>query len=229
MPAIPNCRKIKLLGNSFSRLCSQLSSKVVCKLMRWWSNFKMLSSPNNKCHFFIINLLLLQIFLFSGRKLIGSFCLTHLIVGRNLMPGSCHFGSLTKGQNYSASPDLPDVWKYLSAQINQQAIAVFLDLVLLGRYSIRAKAPPVFSEGNLPACYPAVFHYSWVSGILRQYPNPFPNVLDYCVWRGKRVTCVCMCVCICMRWPGSSWPLHVFDKRQCVLGALRCLFFPKRL
>lgn len=57
------------------------------------------------------------------------------------MPGSCHFGSLTKGQNYSASPDLPDVWKYLSAQINQQAIAVFLDLVLLGRYSIGAKAP----------------------------------------------------------------------------------------
>lgn len=39
----------------------------------------------------------------------GSFCLTHLTVGRNLMPGFCHFGSLTEGLNYSASPDLPDI------------------------------------------------------------------------------------------------------------------------
>lgn len=70
----------------------------------------MLFSPKSKFHFFIINLLLLWIFfLFAGKKVIGSFCLAHLIVGRNLMPGSCHFGSLTKGLIYSASPDLPDV------------------------------------------------------------------------------------------------------------------------
>lgn len=119
----------------------------------------MLASPNNKLNFFIINLLLLWIFLFSGRKLISSFCLTHfLIAGRNLMPGSCHFGSLTKGLIYSASPDLPDVRKYLSAQINQQATAVFwmsyswAGTVFLGKESHVFSEVKV-SEGNLPGCY----------------------------------------------------------------------------
>lgn len=51
----------------------------------------------------------MNFFLFSGRKLIGSMSLAHLIVGRNMMPDSFHFGSLTEGLNYTAGPDLPVV------------------------------------------------------------------------------------------------------------------------
>lgn len=104
-------------------------------------------------HFWVINLLLLRIFLFSGRKLISSFCLTHLIVGRNLKPGSCCFGSLTKGVNHPASPDLPDVRHYLFAQTNQPATAVFWVWYSWAGTVFLGKEPTVISEGNLLDSY----------------------------------------------------------------------------